>query len=134
MKSTSRWIKNYQSVVDNGRNHSLVLDLPDRQNGDDFGPTALELAVMSLSGCISTIFAMMAAKMRIEFSDLQVDVIAEKPDGAPTIDSAFCDFRIRSEVPESKIRKCLENTFKTCPVGVLFGQAGVMMDYNLTVL
>jgi putative redox protein len=132
MKSTAKWVKNYQSVVDNDRNHSIVLDLPDKQNGDDFGPTALELTVMSLSGCISTIFAMFAAKMHIEFSDLQVEVIADKPEGAETLDTAFCNFRIKSDAPEKKIQKCLDNTMKACPVGVLFEKAGVLMDIKLS--
>ena len=65
MKSTVRLAEGcYQSIVDNDRHHGLVIDLPDAKSGDDLGPTALELAVMGLSGCISTIWAVVAAKAR----------------------------------------------------------------------
>lgn len=51
MKSTSKLVAQcYQSVVDNDRHHGVVLDLPGAKGGDDLDPTALELAVMALSG------------------------------------------------------------------------------------
>ena len=67
MKTTAKWINQFQSVVDNGRSHAMVIDLPAAQDGKDSGPTALELALMGLSGCLSTIFAKVAAKMRLPF-------------------------------------------------------------------
>ncbi|MHA1367288.1 MAG: OsmC family protein [Candidatus Heimdallarchaeota archaeon] len=66
MISTYRLIKNFQGVVDNGRTHTVVVDLPKNIEGEDLGPTALELAVMAYSGCIGTIFAKIAKKMRLD--------------------------------------------------------------------
>lgn len=129
MQSTSKWVKNYQSVVDNGRNHAIVIDLPKGQNGDDLAPTALELAVMGLSGCISTIFAMVAAKMRLEFTQLEVELKAEK--GDQTISEAGFVLKIESDASDEKIRKCLDATLNTCPVGVLFSKAGVEVKSSI---
>ena len=59
MKSRAKWVENSKNYVDDGRGHGTVLDLP---SGDDTGPTALELSVMSYAGCIVTIFKLVAEK------------------------------------------------------------------------
>ncbi|MFW5807999.1 MAG: OsmC family protein [Spirochaetota bacterium] len=133
MKSTARWVQNYQSVVDNGRNHAVVTDLPKGKNGEDMGATALELAVMGLSGCISTIFVLVAGKMHLELSGLVVELEAEQPDGASTITTVNAVVRVRSDADRNKLEKCLEKTLKTCPVGVLYEQAGITIEHTLVV-
>ena len=131
MKSNSLWTKQFQSVVDNGRNHSTVVDLPEAKGGSNNGPTALELCVMSLSGCVGTIFAMVAQKMRIQFEKLDVEVNANQADGAPTITDVHIVLKIQSNEEIIKIEKCYETTEKTCPVGVLYTQAGVNITHEI---
>lgn len=125
MKSVSLWTQDFRSVVDDGRNHSVVVDLPTAKGGNNEGPTGIELCVMSLSGCIGTVFAMMAQKMRISFTKMQVEVFAEQDSNAPTITDVFCVLSIRTTDEKEKIEKCFEHTIKNCPVGVLFRQAGI---------
>lgn len=134
MKSISLWTKNFQSVVDNGRNHSLVIDLPETKGGNNSGPTALELCVMSFSGCVGTIFAMVAEKMRLSFSKMDVNVVAEQKNDAPTITNIHFILSIQTTHEKDKIEKCLEHTMKTCPVGVLFKQAGVEITNEIKLL
>ena len=131
MKTTAKWINQFQSVVDNGRSHAMVIDLPTAMEGKDSGPTALELALMGLSGCISTIFAKVAAKMRVTFEELEVELAAEKPEGAKTVEKVHFDMKIKSDATDEKIQKCLENTVSNCPVGVLFKDAGVEVSSNV---
>lgn len=131
MKSNSLWTKQFQSVVDNGRNHSTVVDLPEAKGGSNNGPTALELCVMSLSGCLGTIFAMVAQKMRIQFEKLDVELNANQADGAPTITDVHIVLKIQSNEEISKLEKCYETTEKTCPVGVLYTQAGVTITHEI---
>jgi uncharacterized OsmC-like protein len=126
MKTRSVLIDGYQSVIDNGRKHSVVTDLPD---GTDIGASALELSVMSLAGCISTIFKKMAEKMRIKVDKMEVEMDANK--GTETIDKVNYTVSVRSDAPIDKLKKCLENTEKACPVGVLFVKAGVEMEGTL---
>ncbi len=43
MKSASKHVSHcYQSIVDNGRHHGVVLDLPGAKGGDDLGADAPE--------------------------------------------------------------------------------------------
>ncbi len=134
MKSKSIWTREFQSVVDNGRNHSLVIDLPENKGGSNSGPTALEICVMSFSGCIGTIFAMVAQKMRLPFHRMEVLVDANKPDDAGTITDLHFILEIATSEPKEKVAKCLEHTMKTCPVGLLFQQAGVNITNEITML
>ena len=134
MKSVSKWEKGLQSVVDNGRGHSIVIDLPDSSGGTDRGATALELAVMGFAGCVTTIFAMIAQKMRLEFSTLEVELEAEKPQGASTVTAVEYIVRIESEETRDKIEKCLDLTIESCPVGILFKQAGIKISKELILL
>jgi putative redox protein len=125
MKSRAKWVENSKITVDDGRGHSTVLDLP---SGDNAGPTALELSVMRYAVCIATIFKLVAEKRRITFESLSVDVIADKPQGARTIEFHT---QVISEATQKALEKCLELTAKTCPVGVLFKDAGVEPVYRL---
>lgn len=131
MKSTSLWTRQFQSVVDNGRNHSMVIDLPEAKGGINSGPTALEMCVMSFSGCVGTIFAMVAQKMRLTFEHMEVEVNAEQKNEAPTITDIHFIMNIKTNETKDKIEKCLEHTMNTCPVGVLFKQAGVKITNEI---
>ncbi len=132
MKTTSLWTRQFQSVVDNGRNHSVVIDLPEPKGGINSGPTALELCGMSFSGCVGTIFAMMAKKMHLEFGKLEVEVEASQKEGASTFTDVHFNLKIRTAAEPEKIEQCITHTMNTCPVGVLFRQAGVVITHELT--
>jgi putative redox protein len=131
MKSKSLWTRQFQSVVDNGRNHSMVIDLPEAKGGMNSGPTALEVCVMGFSGCVGTIFAMVAQKMRLSFDKMEVDVNAEQKDNAPTITDIHFVLSIKTNEEMQKIEKCLNHTLETCPVGVLFKNAGVVITNEI---
>lgn len=133
MKSNSLWTRKFQSVVDNGRNHSMVIDLPEEKGGSNSGPTALEMCVMSFSGCVGTIFAMVAEKMRLKFEKMEVELIAEQNHSAATITDVHFTLSIQTSEDRQKIEKCLEHTINTCPVGVLFKQAGVSITNEIKI-
>lgn len=134
MKSNSTLHKGtYQSIVDNGRHHSVVTDLSPDEGGKDFGPSALEMTVMSLAGCISTIWAIIAANSKVAYRDITVDVDAEKPDGEKTITTAKAVVTVHSDDDQNKLERCLDKTMKTCPVGLLFEKAGVEIETELIV-
>lgn len=134
MKSTSKHVSQcYQSIVDNDRHHGVVLDLPGAKGGNDLGPTALELAVMSLSGCISTIWAVVATNSKVAYEKLLVVVEADKPDDQPTITAVRCAVTVDSKEPREKLQRALDKTMSTCPVGRLYEKAGIPLQVSLAV-
>jgi len=119
-------------MVDDGRAHSVCLDLPPKL-GNNMGPTALELGVMSYAGCFATIFMLTAKKMRVPIDDLEVKLEATKTEAAGTITEANFDITVKADAPEDRIQRIFELTVKNCPVGILFEKGGVKPSYNLHV-
>lgn len=132
MKSQAKLIEGcFQSVVDNGGHHGVVVDLPGNKGGQDVAPTALELAVMALSGCISTIWAVVAKNSGVSYRKLTVEVDAEKPDDQPTITAASATVHVESDESEEKLERTLDKVMRTCPVGQLYEKAGVHIKTKL---
>jgi len=128
MRSNAKWIGNSQVLLNDGRGHETICDLPSAEN---VGPTALELSVMSYAGCIVTIFKIIAEKRRINFESLEVEVVADKPDGSKTIESIEFITKVKSDADQKALEKVLDLTSLTCPVGVLWKQAGLEPVYKL---
>ena len=128
--SKAKLISDLRVVVDNGRAHSVCLDLPP-ELGTDMGPTALELGVMSFAGCFATIFSLTAKKMRVQLKDLEVELRARKSEETGTVASAKFNITVKSDVREDRIQRIFKLTRENCPVGKLFEQAGVKISYNL---
>ena len=123
MKAVSVWISGFRSVVDNGRAHSVVVDLPKNQGGEDLGPTALELALMSLAGCIGTIFAIVAGKRKLSYEGFRVELEGEK--GEKTIEKIRGVLRIKTSASREEVETALKLTMEICPVGLIFEKAGI---------
>ncbi|MGC9780758.1 MAG: OsmC family protein [Candidatus Heimdallarchaeota archaeon] len=134
MKSTYKLVKNYQAIVDNGRNHATVIDLTPKGDGESLGPTALELCLMSYSGCIGTIFAKIARKMRLAIESLEVVLEADRDKEDPTMRSVNATVNVKSPDSVAKLEKCLDFILHTCPVGVLFDNADVPKNVKLNVI
>ncbi|MEM2995666.1 MAG: OsmC family protein [Candidatus Bathyarchaeia archaeon] len=128
--SNAKLVENLRILVDNGRKHSVCLDLPP-ELGTDMGPTALECAVMSYAGCFATIFALTAKKMRVPLKDLNVKLEAVKSDEIGTITEANFNITVKAEASEDKIQRIFKLTVENCPVGKLFEKAGVKANYNI---
>jgi putative redox protein len=133
MKIKSVWIDTYRSVVDNGRGHSVIVDLPPDQNGVNTGATTLELAAMSLAGCVTTIFKVVAVKRKFEFKALKVELEADKPKEADTITNVTGNVEIVTDADEAEARTVFNLTMGSCPVGALFVRAGLRPDWVVTV-
>jgi len=132
LHSTAKLVKDLRITVDDGRAHSVCLDLPP-ELGTDMGPTALELGVMSYAGCFATIFALTAKKMRMPLKDLEVKLEAVKSEDIGTITEAKFDILVKMDASEEKIQRIFKLTLENCPVGKLFERAGVKTNYNLRI-
>ncbi len=130
IQCSAKLIRDLKIYVDDGRSHALCLDQPP-EDGDDMGPTALALSVMSFAGCYASIFALTARKMRIQLKDLEVKIEAVKSEELGTITSANLDIAVKSEAPSDRIERLHQLTLRNCPVGKLFENAGVKTEYRL---
>jgi uncharacterized OsmC-like protein len=126
-------VKNYRIDVDDGRGHAICLDLEESSGGTNMGPSALELALMSLAGCYATIFMLTASKMRMTIKDLEIKTEAIKSERVGTITEAKLEVAVKTDAPKDRIDRLHVLTVKGCPVGILFEKAGVKTTYNVNI-
>jgi putative redox protein len=134
MRALGTWQGGYRTVLEDSSGHQLTVDLPTDEGGKNTGPFALELSVMALAGCITTIFAIVAKKRRLSFEGMTVDLTADRPAGTPTIVSVTGVARVTSDAPTEEIETALDVTLKTCPVGVLFERAKIPVHVRVEVV
>ncbi len=128
MQAIAAWAGGYRTVLDDGRTHQVTVDLPRDEGGESTGTSPLELCVLSLAGCITTIFALVARKRRLAFSSMTLGLEAERTLGSATIVRVRGTLRLRTEASEQAVSAALRATVRTCPVGVLFERAGIPID------
>ena len=120
IKVSAKWVENVRSVAENTRGHKVVLDLGTASGGDNKGPSALELAIMSLADCAVTIFADVCKKSNVELSKMDVIAEAEKPEGSPIISGVNLKVKITAKAREQKIDAIWRRTEANCPVVYIF--------------
>lgn len=131
MKATASWRAGFESELSDGRGHRVRVDLPLDEDGTDHGTSSLELSVLSLAGCIVTIFALIARRRRLEFRSLEVELEASRPPKSPTLASVDGVCRVATSATPEAAETVLRLTLRTCPVGVLFERAGVPVHVRL---
>jgi len=134
MQAIATWRNGYETLLEDAHAHSVVVDLPVDEGGRSVGPSAIELCVLSLAGCITTIFAVVARKRHLVFQGMTVALEAERPRGAPTITRVRGTLRIRTRAEPAEVEAALRLTMKTCPVGVIFEQAHIPVEITPIVM
>lgn len=120
IKANAKWIENIRLVVDNTRSHSVVCDVSQASGGGDTGPTALELALMSLAGCAVTIYADVAKKSGVALSRLEVAAEAEKPPDSPKLIEVNMKVNVEGKVRKELLEAMWRRTEANCPVLFIF--------------
>lgn len=120
VKAKAKWIGNFRSVVGNTRAHSVVCDLPTIQDGEDTGPTALELAVMALADCALTIYSKVAKNSKVELTDLEVEAEAEKAADSPKITQVTLKVKVAGKARKQLLEAMWRRTEANCPVVSIF--------------
>ena len=120
IKVNAKCVQNVQSISDNNRGHSLVLDLGTAKGGDNTGPSALELAIMSLADCAVTIFADVCKQSNVEISKMEVVAEADKPADSPRLTGVDLKITVVSKARKQKLDAVWRRTEANCPVVSIF--------------
>jgi len=120
IKANAKWIENIRLVVDNARSHSVVCDVQQASEGGDTGPTALELALMSLAGCAVTIYADVAKKSGVTLSKLEVTAEAEKSSDLPKLTNVNMKVNVEGKARKELLEAMWRRTEANCPVLFIF--------------
>jgi len=133
LKSNARWVRGYLTEVDDGRGHSVTMDLPLNQNGEDTAATALEYIIMGYAGCTVTMFRIVVDKMRLQVDSVNMQVEAEKLGEMETVTKLFSVFTVVTNESEEKMQKALEKAREMCPVGRIFDMTPIPAEIRLEI-
>ncbi len=129
-KTVTKWKKDHEftSQLD----HNTIQIDGSRENG--FGPKALLLS--GLAGCSGIDVVDILQKMRVEFSDFEIDVEAEQTDEHPKV---YKDIRIHYKMKtaaanEDKVHKAIALSLdKYCGVSAML-QKTATINYQLSII
>ncbi len=130
-EATGVWEGGFQTRLEDDRGHVVLVDLPKDEDGTDAGTSALELSLISLAGCIVTIFRRVADRRRLAIDGISIHLVAERGPRAPTIERVVGTLTVRSTESEEELETTARLTVRTCPVGVLYERAGVPVQVEL---
>jgi len=130
---SATWEGGYRTRLTDHRGHDILVDLPHDEGGTDTGTSALELSVVSLAGCIATIFLLVARKRRLEVRGFHAELEALRPKGAPTLTAVHGWARVATSASREEVTAALQITLRTCPVGVLFDHADIPVSVELEI-
>ena len=82
---TTQWLNDYTFVSTNADQQSIVMDSPTSKGGDKIGPSPMEVVLMGLSACAGIDVKLILSKAKQNFSDIQVQVSAERREEIPRI-------------------------------------------------
>jgi putative redox protein len=116
MKTTTKWTRHHEFVSHTGE-HEIVLD-GSRTSG--FNPKALLLS--ALAACSGIDVVDILGKMKVEFSDLSIEVEAEQTEEHPRVfKEIHVDYKIKTdEANKPKLVKAIELSLdKYCGVAAM---------------
>ena len=113
MRAIARKRERYTHDVKTGR-HTLTVDEPEKQGGQDMGPSPQELLAASLASCTAVTMEMYAERKGWDIGEVHVDVNYEPAQrGSPTKFEMVV--RLPKELPEDQREKLMQIAAK-CPV------------------
>ena len=103
------------------------------EGGHDKGTSGFELGLLSLAGCVNAVFALVAQRRKLVFTQMRSELVGERPRKAPTYTAVRGVFRIRTRAPKDEVETALALTVRICPIGALFEQAKIPVDVRAVI-
>jgi len=123
MQAVATWRKGHEILLEDGRAHSVVVDLPPEDGGASAGTTPLELSLLALAGSITSTFVAVARKRHLDFSGLTV-VLEGDPQSPPASPGGVRGtLRVRTHADRSEVDATMRAALDLSPVGRIFRDA-----------
>ena len=123
----------FEGTAESG--HRVVMDGPPALGGQNKGTRPMEMLLLGLGGCSAFDVVHMLRKGRVEMTDCEVLVEAERAAQDPKVFTRIhLHFVISGkEVPESKVRRAVQlSAEKYCSASIMFSQvARVTHDFEI---
>lgn len=128
MQAVATWRKGHELLLEDGRAHSVLVDLPPEEGGASAGTTPLELSVLALAGSLASTFVALARKRRLEFSGLTLVLEGDPPNSGAGASGLRGTLRLRTHVDRTEVDATLRVALEASPVARIFQAAHVPLN------
>ena len=136
MQAKIRWLDGVSFVAESGSGHAIVLDGAPENGGRNIGSRPMELVLMGLGSCAAFDVAMILRKARQRFTDIQVELKAERANAMPAV---FTDVNMifvitGSELDQAVVARAVRlSAEKYCSVAAMLKAGGVTIQFDFVV-
>lgn len=134
MQAVATWRKNHEFLLEDGRAHSVVVDLPPEGGGTSAGTTPSELTVLALAGSIASTFIAVARKRHLDCAGLTVVLEGDPLTPSPSPGSIHGSVRLRTHSDRTEADATLKTALEVCPVAQLFRAAAIPVEVAVVVV
>lgn len=133
MQAVATWRKGHEFLLEDGRAHSVVVDLPPEEGGASAGTTPLELSLLALAGSLASTFVVVARKRHLDFSGLTVVLEGHEHSALDSSGGVRGTLRLRTRAERREVDAVLQATVDLSPVGRIFRDAHVPVNIVVVV-
>lgn len=136
MQVNLKWVKAVQFSGTTETGHTLTIDGPADNGGQNAGPRPMELMLMGAAGCTAYDVVTILSKSRQVVTHCDIDASAIRADGVPAVfETVHFHFRLRGQnLDASKVERAIKlSAEKYCSGSIMLQRAGVTVTHDFEI-
>lgn len=135
MKARIKWLEGVSFVAQSGSGHSVVMDGPPDDGGQNLGVRPMEMLLMGMGGCTAFDVMLILKRSRQPVTDCVVELEAERVEEPPRVFSKIhARFIVTGKgLSDKHVKRAVElSAEKYCSASIMLGKmAEITHDYEI---
>ena len=133
MKASVNWTGEVSFKAESETGHSVQMDGPPDQGGENRGPRPMEMLLMGLGGCASFDVLSMLKKGRQQVTNCVAELEADRADAVPAVFTRIhLNFVVTGhDLKEAQVKRAVSlSAEKYCSASIMMEKAGVEVTHS----
>ena len=133
MKASVHWTGEVSFKAESETGHSVQMDGPPDQGGENRGPRPMEMLLMGLGGCASFDVLSMLKKGRQQVTNCVAELEADRADAVPAVFTRIhLNFVVTGhDLKEAQVKRAVSlSAEKYCSASIMMEKAGVEVSHT----
>ena len=133
MKASVHWTGEVSFNAESETGHSVQMDGPPDQGGENRGPRPMEMLLMGLGGCASFDVLSMLKKGRQQVTNCVAELKADRADAVPAVFTRIhLNFVVTGhDLKEAQVKRAVSlSAEKYCSASIMMEKAGVEVTHS----
>ena len=133
MKASVHWTGEVSFKAESETGHSVQMDGPPDQGGENRGPRPMEMLLMGLGGCASFDVLSMLKKGRQQVTNCVTELEADRADAVPAVFTRIhLNFVVTGhDLKEAQVKRAVSlSAEKYCSASIMMEKAGVEVTHS----